>query len=161
MISALVRVEHGVEALAVTLSALVPAVADGLLADAVILARDPGPAVERVADAVGATLVADPGGSWSAGARHARHDWILCLADGDVPTEGWIRALDRFIALSPPERRFGRLGRAAGWRHRVRDLFRPSGVRAGDLVHRSLLLAGTARHPARIAAGIERDAVFG
>ena len=64
-----------------------------------------------VADAVGATLVIDPSGGWSQGARAAKRDWLLCLADGDVPTEGWIRALDRFIALSPPDRLFGRLRR--------------------------------------------------
>jgi hypothetical protein len=159
MISVLVRVEHGPEALAVTLSALVPAVADGLLADAVILAGRPDPDLERVADAVGATLVVDPERSWVRGAGCAKRDWILCLADGDVPGEGWIRALDRFIAVSPPDGRHGRLRRAAGWRQRARSLLRPRGVEAGDLVHRRFL-DGAAR-PARIAAAIERDPVFG
>ena len=162
MISVLVRVDHGVEALAVTLSALVPAVADGLLADAVILARAPSDALERVADAVGATLVIDPSGGWSQGARAAKRDWVLCLADGDVPTEGWIRALDRFIALSPPDRLFGRLRRPRSLADRARTLVAPGGVRAGDLVHRSLLLEPRRpARPQRVAAAIVRDPVFG
>jgi hypothetical protein len=160
MISVLVRVDHGVDALVVTLSALVPAVADGLLCDAVILARAPDAALERVADALGASVVVDREGSWAQGVRHAKRDWILCLADGDVPSEGWIRVLDRFIAMSPPERRFGRLRRASGLRQRLLDFLAPAGIRAGDLVHRSLILKGEARRPARIGAAIERDPVF-
>ena len=68
MISVLVRVEHGVDALVVTLSALVPAVADGLLCDAVILVKAADPAVERVADALGASVVVD----WREPGRKAR-----------------------------------------------------------------------------------------
>ena len=49
MITVLIRVSHGAEALAVTLSALVPAVADGLVADAVILAENLDEDVARVA----------------------------------------------------------------------------------------------------------------
>jgi hypothetical protein len=161
MISVLIRVERGVDALVVTLSSLVPAVADGLLCDAVILSKEADPAVERAADAMGATVVVDPEGSWAQGARHAKRDWIFCLADGDVPSEGWIRALDRFIALSAPERRFGRFQRATGLRQVLRDVFGPRGVRAGDLVHRSLMVAGQAPRPQRIGALIERDPVLG
>jgi hypothetical protein len=164
MISAVVRVERGVEALAVTLGALVPAVAEGLVGDAVVLLRAPDPAVERVADAVGATLVVDKDGAWPRGAAAARREWILCLADGDVPSEGWIRTLERFVASSPPECRFGRLGRRRGFGGAVRALLSGFGgprVRAGDLVHRSLFAAGRVHRPARVAATIERDPVFG
>lgn len=161
MISVLVRVEHGVDALVVTLSALVPAVADGLLCDAVILVKAADPAVERVADALGASVVVDSEGAWAQGARQAKRDWILCLADGDVPSDGSIRALDRFIALSAPERRFGRFRRAAGLRQVALDLFAPPGIRAGDFVHRSLLVAGEVRRPHRIGAVIARDPVLG
>ncbi|HEY8382954.1 MAG TPA: hypothetical protein VIL09_12475 [Microvirga sp.] len=168
MISVLVRVEHGVEALAVTLSALVPAVADGLVGDAVVLVRRPDEAVARVADAVGAGMVTAEGGAWRdgdawrEGARRVRRDWVLCLADGDVPSEGWIRTLDRFIALSPPERRFGRLARPSRpLRERLLALVRPRAVRPGDLVHRALLLEGVASRPVRVPAAIERDPVFG
>jgi hypothetical protein len=165
MISVLIRVEHGVEALAATLSALVPAVAEGLVGDAVVLVRRPDPSVATVADAVGANLVVEPEGSWQRGAAVARREWLLCLEDGDVPSEGWIRTLDRFIALSPPNRRFGRLSRRSarlgkGVRTALRSLAAPRRVRAGDLVHRSVLQEQVAQRPARVGAVIERDPVF-
>jgi hypothetical protein len=165
MISVLVRVEHGVEALAVTLSALVPAVAEGLVGDAVVMVRKPDPAVEAVADAVGATLLVEPEGSWRAGASIARREWVLCLTDGDVPSEGWIRVLERFIALSPPERRFGRLARRrsvlSGVWTALENAFAGRQVRDGDLVHRSVFAQRSAPRPARVGAQIERDPVFG
>jgi hypothetical protein len=168
MITALVRVEGGVEALAVTLSALVSAVAEGLVADAVVLTAREDPAIARVADALGAGIVVlerdhDP---WAAGARLAKRDWVLCLDAGDVPSGGWIRAVEHFLALSPPERRLGRFPRRAGslreallWRWR--SLAGPR-VQAGDVVRREVLLAGAKPgRPARIPAAIERDPVFG
>jgi hypothetical protein len=166
MISVLIRVEHGVEALAMTLAALVPAVAEGLIGDAVVIARQPDPALETVADAVGAALLVDPGAPWVRGAEAAKRDWILCLDDGDIPAEGWSRALERFIALSPPDRRFGRLARrpagiVTALVAAVRSALGGRGVRAGDLVHRSVLVGGVARRPARVGAVIERDPVLG
>lgn len=167
MISVLIRVDHGVEALAVTLGALVPAVAEGLIADAVVLAPAPDETVASVAEAVGALFVVSPELSWREGAAIAKREWHLCLADGDVPTEGWIRSLERFVALSPPERRFGRLGRRPrNLPERIRRLagtiLSPHTIRAGDLVHRSVWSEqGPTRRPVRVAASIERDSVFG
>ncbi|RDI55140.1 glycosyltransferase family 2 protein [Microvirga subterranea] len=167
MITVLVRVTRGPEALAVTLSSLVPAVAAGLVGDAVILAPREDDTVARVADASGATLIVTEENSWKAGAEAARRDWILCLDDGDIPREGWIRVLDRFVALSLPERGIARL------RHRQAGFFRPAidavcrlagktTIRAGDLVHRRVLLDGVRpRRPVRLAAVIERDPAFG
>src|SRR4051812_23619547 len=111
MITVLIRVRHGAEALAVTLSALIPAVADGLIADAVVLAFRQNDAIESIAEAVGAGYVVSKDADWSAGAARAKREWLLCLDDGDVPTDGWIRTLERFVALSPLSRRFGRLER--------------------------------------------------
>ena len=167
MISVLIRVEHGVEALAVTLGALVPAVAEGLIADAVVLAPAPDETVASVAEAVGATFLVSPALSWREGAALAKREWHLCLSDGDVPTEGWIRTLERFVAFSPPERRFGRLGRRLRnlperMRRSIGRILAPGTIRAGDLVHRSLWgNPGRARRPVRVAASIERDPVFG
>lgn len=163
MITALVRSRRSVEALATTLSALVPAVADGLIGDAVVLAAGRDPAVARVADAMGAELLvtaADP--PWQEGAALARREWCLCLDDGDVPSEGWIRALERFVALSPPDRRFGRLARRPRTlRVRLAEALAGHGVRAGDVVRRDLLLAPASLRPARVGASIERDPAFG
>ncbi len=169
MITALVRAEHGVEALAVTLSALVSGVAEGLVGDAVVLSARADDDVMRVTDALGATFVrlADGEDPWRRGAALAKREWVLCLDAGDVPTDGWIRAAERFIALSPPERRLGRFPRSAGtWRESLSlrwQALRAGGqIRAGDVARRALLMEGRrAERPVRIAGSIERDPIFG
>jgi hypothetical protein len=162
MITVLVRVTHGPEALAATLSALVPAVAAGLIGDAVILAAQQDGILEQVADAAGATLVVAPGAPWTEGAKEARRDWLLCLDDGDIPQEGWIRVLDRFVALSKPERGLARMRRPRGGAiGALLSLFASSSVRGGDLVHRRVLMNEMkARAPIRLAATVERDPIF-
>ena len=74
MITVLVRVTHGPEALAATLSALVPAVAAGLVGDAVILADRQDDTLMKVADAAGATLVVANGGPEAVQTRHPLDD---------------------------------------------------------------------------------------
>jgi len=162
MITVLVRVTHGPEALAATLSALVPAVAAGLIGDAVILAAKQDEILEQVADAAGATLVVAPDAPWTEGAKEARRDWLLCLDDGDIPQEGWIRVLDRFVALSKPERGLARMRRPRGGAiGALLSLFASSSVRGGDLVHRRVLTNEMkARTPIRLAATVERDPIF-
>ena len=170
MITGLVLAVRGPEALAVTLSALVPGVVEGLIGDAIILARRADPDIAKVAEATGAALViAKPGGDpWRTGAALARRAWMLCLESGDVPAEGWVRALDRFVTLGAGDRRFGRLTRrpatlGARWADLVDAGFGARRVRAGDLVHRSLLEEGGLRaaRPVRIAATVARDPAFG
>ena len=164
VITALVLSEPPLEALATTLAALVPGVADGLIADAVVLARTRDGELERLADAVGATFVVAPERDpWAAGAAVARRDWLLCLRAGDVPGEGWIRTLDRFLALARPERRFARLPRRhASIAARLRALLAPRrGITAGDLVHRSLLAPGALiGRPYVLRGYVERDPAF-
>jgi hypothetical protein len=163
MITVLVRVTHGPEALAATLSALVPAVAAGLIGDAVVLSDRQDEILAKVADAAGATLVVTKGAAWTEGAKVARRDWLLCLDDGDIPQEGWIRVLDRFVALSKPERGLARMRRQrAGVVNALVSLFARSSVRGGDLVHRRVLMNEVrARVPVRLSATIGRDPVFG
>jgi len=163
MITVLVRVTHGPEALAATLGALVPAVAAGLVGDAVILSARQDETLAKVADAAGASLIVAEEASWTDGARAARRDWLLCLDDGDIPQEGWIRVLDRFVALAGPEKGLARFRRhRAGLAGLLRGAFSRSSVRAGDLVHRRVLLNEVkARAPVRLSASIERDPVFG
>jgi hypothetical protein len=169
MITGLVHVARGPEALAVTLSALIPGVIDGLIGDAVVLARWADPDIASVAEATGATLVTVPPGDdpWKAGAAAARREWVLCLEDGDVPAEGWVRALDHFVSINAGDRGFGRLTRRpATLKSRALGLvesgFGARQVRAGDLVHRRLLRdAGVrATRPVRIAAVVVRDPAF-
>jgi hypothetical protein len=161
MITVLVRVTHGPEALAATLSALVPAVAAGLIGDAVILAGKQDDDLARVADAAGASLV--EGDAWKDGVSAARREWLLCLDDGDIPQEGWIRVLDRFIGLAKPEQGLARMRRQrAGLMGMIASLLAGSSIRAGDLVHRRVLMNEIKAHtPVRLSAAIERDPVFG
>jgi hypothetical protein len=166
MITVLIRVRHGAEALAVTLGALVPAVIDGLIGDAVVVTPTPDGAVAAIAEAAGATLVVASDDSWRKGAALARRDWVFCLEDGDVPTEGWMRVLDRFVTLSPV-RSFGRLTRRPrGLREALAESLRrrlgTRTVRSGDLVHRSIWLRLEAGgSPVHLGALIERDPVLG
>ena len=169
MITGLVHVARGPEALALTLSALIPGVIDGLIGDAVVLARRVDQDITSVAEATGATLVTVPPGDnpWKAGAAAARREWVLCLEDGDVPAEGWVRALDHFVSISAGNRGFARLTRRpATLKSRALGLvesgFGARQVRAGDLVQRRLLRDGGVRatRPVRIAAVVARDPVF-
>ena len=143
-----------IERLADTLSALVAGVAAGLVGDAVIVSPDASDGLETVAEGCGATLVVCAPGTdaWQAAARAARREWLLCLEAGDVPAEGWIRTLDRFVGTARPETALGRLGRRpdglrarlAASGERVLGVGRP---RAGDLVRRDRLLSGPPFRP--------------
>lgn len=159
MISALTYVARpgdpdAIERLADTLSALVAGVANGLVGDAVIVTAQAHEAVETVAEATGASLVVRPLGTspWLAAARIARRDWALCLDAGDVPSEGWIRILDRFVHNVRPEVSLARLRRPhanlptrlAARGERVIGAGAP---RAGDLVRREKLIAGPSFAP--------------
>ncbi|MGO4704697.1 glycosyltransferase family 2 protein [Microvirga sp. 2MCAF38] len=165
MISVLIRVRHGPEALAVTLSALVPAVAAGLVGDAVILSDGPDDIIAAVVDAAGAELIVAAKDPWRQGAQIARRDWLLCLDDGDVLAEGWINTLERFAAFGRPDRS-GKLKRKssglfAGVTGLVRAFVAGDRSRAGDLVHKQVLLGQVkARSTVSLAAFIERDPFF-
>ena len=166
MITGVVLVEHGAERLATTLGSLVPAVVEGVMGDAVVIVRRPDAAVASVAEVAGASIVtigpgADP---WRAGAALARREWLLCLADGDLPREGWMRAADQFLTIATRGGQpLGRFSRSCGLASAVLDFTeRWTGarkVRAGDLVHRRWLETKNAprARPIRIAAAIARD----
>lgn len=154
MISGLIHVARPadpamVESLADTLSALVAGVAAGLLGDAVIVTGTANEALETIAEGSGATLVLRQAGTnpWSAGARAARRDWLLCLEPGDIPSEGWIRSLDRFVGTVRPEVGLGRMRRTHA-RLPSRLAVRGESVigaalpRPGDVVRRASVLAG-------------------
>jgi hypothetical protein len=166
MITALIRSDGALDALALTMAALVPGVAEGVLADAVVVMSEPREEVSFVAEAVGAKVVVASGsGAWSAAAKVARREWLLCLEAGDVPAAGWIGALERFIAVRGDRKAVGRLRRPSGMielaASAAEALAGTRRVRPGDLVARSLLSGdGFARRerPLRIGARIERPA---
>ena len=167
MITTIILARHGAEALMATLSSLIPGVAEGLLADAVVVAEAGDDVSTKVAEAAGAAwLVLSEGGDpWLAGAGLARRDWLLCLHAGDLPRDGWITGLERFLAARPAARlarldrtRMSVPERVLRWRDRALGT---GGPRAGDLVHRHLLGGAwpSGLRPVRLEAGLERLAV--
>jgi hypothetical protein len=163
MITALILTDGRIEPLAATLAALVPGVAEGLVADAVVIGRKHDGRVADIAEGVGAAYVAADreAHAWSAGAALARRDWLLCLEAGDVPASGWIPALERFVAFAGEPR----IGRLSGPSRRLdaaaltERLFGSSRAQRGHVVHRALLdksgLSARLR-PVRITARLER-----
>ncbi len=151
-----------IDRLADTLSALVSGVAGGLVGDAIIVVPREVPAVATVAEATGAVLVVHTGHDpFGAGAAIARRDWIFCLDAGDVPAEGWIRTLDRFVGMVKPEIGIGRLDRPEPLRrlrNRLDRLFGTRTIRAGDVVRREDLSGRTKRLRVRaLHARIDRS----
>lgn len=154
MISALISVTRpsdpdAIDRLADTLGSLVAGVAAGLVGDAVIVVPSPNAAIETVAEATGAKVVLRGRGAspWSAGAKVARRDWVLCLEAGDVPAEGWIRLLDRFVGTARPDVALARLRRPhtrlpARLAARGETVIGVGAPRAGDLLRRDRLLGG-------------------
>ena len=156
-----------IDRLADTLAALIPGVAAGLIGDAVIMSAQMTAALATIADGSGATLVPRPDGPpcWSVAAAAARREWVLCLAAGDVPRDGWIRILDRFTATARPEVALARLRR----RHETlastiaahgERLVGAGRARAGDLVRRDKLMREPAfaprLRPHRLPVWLER-----
>lgn len=145
MLTALIHARRGPEALAVTLSSLVAGVAEGVIADAVVVADHDDAELAHIAEATGAEFVVCPAGDppWSCGARRARREWMLCLDAGDIPLEGWIGAVDRFAFIAAREGYpIGRLARRS---HSLRQWVADFRARlsaqpcAGDVVHVSRL----------------------
>jgi hypothetical protein len=159
MLSALIHTRRGPEALAVTLSSLVSGVAEGVIADAVVVAEEHDDTLAYIAETTGAEFVvrAPDELPWATGARKARRDWLLCLEAGDIPLEGWIGAVDRFAFVASSEG--FPIGRLARRPHSLREWLvdlraRLSATpRAGDVVHKSRLQgrAKVARINARVA----------
>lgn len=168
MVSALVFSPPGrLQALGLTLAALVRGVTEGAVADAVLVLRAPDAEVELVADEAGATLVlaAPPADPWSAAAARARRDVVLCLEAGDVPGAGWTEAVGRFAAAAASGR-LGRLRReGAGLGVRTLGLAEAlAGARrprSGDVLDRRLLARlpfRPALRPVRLPAPLVRAA---
>jgi hypothetical protein len=161
MITALISTDGRLDPLAATLAALVPGVAEGLVADAVVLSRGDDAAVAAVADGVGAAHVriGPSSAAWAAGADVARRDWLFCLEAGDVPQDGWIGGVEAFLAEAsgPGLARAMREARLARPFLLWERLLGAREIRPGDLVHRSLLAGqGLSRRvrPARLDSRI-------
>ncbi len=104
MMTAIILADDDVEALGATLAALVPAVANGTLRDAVVVDRSSRGEVHIVADAAGTAYVParDANEPWRRGAGAARSAWLFLLAAGDVPEASWTAEADRFLFVAGP-----------------------------------------------------------
>ncbi|CAH1655523.1 conserved hypothetical protein [Hyphomicrobiales bacterium] len=170
MISAVIRSEGNVEALAVTLAALVPGVAEGVLRDAVIVDGGADPAAQDLAEAAGSAYVVwrDGGAAadnpWRAGMGAVKGPWFLLLSAGEVPGPNWIPAADHFIrsargdgsALFHGEASTIR-GLAGGLISRIR---RRRSLTGGMIVPRSAIEQGfaDASRLHRLSVGLQRHA---
>ena len=99
MISVILPVLYDEPALIDTLSALVEAVADGVLRDAILIGPE-SDMTDRMADAAGALRLTASGQREALikqAAAHAKADWLMIVTPGTVPTGDWIRSLAEFL----------------------------------------------------------------
>ena len=91
----------GVERTAVvTLAALVPGAAAGIIREVLLVDRSDTDVIERVADIAGCRFMSFQGtraAALAAGARQARSPWLMFLHPGAVLDSGWIEETTQFI----------------------------------------------------------------
>ncbi len=125
MLSAIIATHESERALVPTLSALVPAVAAGLLREVIVADAASFDATAEVAEVAGCRFMssAEPlGVRLSAGAMATRTPWLMFLRAGTVPEPGWIPAAESFMMAAD----MADTPRAAVFRSPgVADLMRP------------------------------------
>jgi hypothetical protein len=139
MLSAIIKAEEVAEPLARTLATLVPAVAEGVLREAQVIAPGHGGPVEAVADAAGCDLVIGSGSAVLVDAvARARAAHVLLLAAGTELEHGWWEEVSAWIS------RQGRTGMTAA-------VFRPVATSHGPggqlWEHAGFLLQRLTRRP--------------
>jgi rSAM/selenodomain-associated transferase 2 len=100
MISIVIPTYDAAEGLPATLSALVPAVVEGLVREVIVVDGGSRDATVRIVEEMGATLVTAPpgrGGQLAAGARRTRMPWLLFLHADTVLAPGWEREAAEFM----------------------------------------------------------------
>ena len=104
MISVLIPVEAWEPGLVETIAALVPAVADGVVRDLVLIGPPDFEPLAAIADAAGCLLVHGEGSRSTMialGARHARCDHVLVLPPGLIPSMSLFAELAELIDTLP------------------------------------------------------------
>jgi hypothetical protein len=159
MITAVIRANRDAEALAATLSVLIPAVAEGVIGHAVVIDEKGDETVARLADETGASYVAAVNGeAWSRGVAEARGDWVILLEAGDLPEPQWTPSVERHLLTAAARPALMPLrGMTAALREWGAVSLRSRGVRAGLLAPKKQILSGRlARAPRRLAVRRQR-----
>src|SRR4051794_16370657 len=90
MISVIFATRDDEAALAVALSALVPAATEGIVREVIVVDRESQDATRVIADAAGCEIIEDPGNNGLLhGAGSARSDWFLFLSPAAALEAGW------------------------------------------------------------------------
>jgi glycosyltransferase involved in cell wall biosynthesis len=125
MLSAIIATHESERMLVLTLSALVPAVAAGLLSDVVVADAGSHDATAEVAEVAGCRFISSSeplGLRLKSAALQTRAPWLMFLRAGVVPEPGWIAATERFMqAADMADRPRAAVFRPPG----VADLMRP------------------------------------
>ena len=155
MISAVIPALHPVPALVDTLTALVPAVAEGLIRDVVIVAQAETPFLSALTEAGGSGLIIVPGERSTlirTAAAQIKCPHVLVLAPGMVPLGDWIATLSD--ALSAIEGRQGGLlpVQGAPWLTWIAQLSGQADERLGLIASATALSNGERLNYAKIDA---------
>ncbi|MBA8819807.1 glycosyl transferase [Ochrobactrum sp. P6BS-III] len=113
MLSVIIETLNSEKPLAHTLSALVPAVVEGLVRRVLVI--DEGSSDETALVAIGAGCSFSDGTDMEATLSEIRTPWVLVLAPGAIPQEGWEEVVRRHMEGEGGPARFtpagdGRLG---------------------------------------------------
>ena len=100
MVSLILPLTRPEPALLETLAACVPAVAEGLVREAIVVTSHRSTDLDVMIDAAGCQLIEAEGDAWSlirTGADKARNDWLLVITPGLVPLSGWMAQAGDFL----------------------------------------------------------------
>lgn len=159
MLTAVIRSDGSQQALAATLAALIPAVAEGFLGHAVIVDTVGSADTERAADATGALYRrAGRVQAWREGAAHARGDRVVLFTAGDAPQTHWVQVVERHFLVAPQKPALIPMsGMVASLRERFVFLVNGRGIGAGLVIPRMMAAGGRLeRAPVRLPVLRER-----
>jgi hypothetical protein len=122
MLTVIVRGSGDPAALAMTLSSLVPGVAEGLVGHGIVLLAKADPDSERIADAMGADVVV--GRDWIAARPALRSPWVVLLEAGEALEPDWVGVAEAHLMLHGASGARGGLFPADGFGAQLSERFR-------------------------------------